>query len=87
MHNAVDIRQTATMKQLQEEVMFLKGQNEAVFKILSHLTEVNGGSLVIPHNFGELVLGSCFTFDRNEAGDYLLGTKRDEDNEPIATSE
>lgn len=87
MHNVVDIRQSVTIKQLQEEVLFLKGQNEAVFKILSHLTEVNGGSLVIPRNFGELVLGSRFTFERNEAGDYTLGTTRDEDTESIATSE
>ncbi|OBZ11885.1 hypothetical protein A8L34_16315 [Bacillus sp. FJAT-27264] len=70
--SAINIRQSASISQLQEEVMFLKGQNEAVFKMLSYLTEQAGGSITIPQNFTELVIGSNFTFERNEEGDYVM---------------
>lgn len=44
---AIDIRQSTTITQLQEENMTLKGQNEAIFKMLSFLTEQNGGAFKI----------------------------------------
>ncbi|MFF2912363.1 hypothetical protein [Paenibacillus sp. NPDC057934] len=70
--SVIDIRQSTTISQLQEELMFLKGQNEAVFKMLSYLTEQAGGTITIPQNFNELVVGSNFTFERNEEGNYVM---------------
>jgi hypothetical protein len=86
-NGVIDIRQSATITQLQEENMYLKGQNEAVFKMLSYLTEQSGGNLTIPHNFAELVIGSSFAFDRNDNGDYVMETARDENTEAVATTE
>jgi hypothetical protein len=82
----IDIRQSAQVSQMQEELLFLRGQNEALFKMLSFLTEKSGGDLVIPKDFGEKVIGSNFNFDRNDAGDYVMNVTREAIIEDAATS-
>ncbi|ALA07229.1 hypothetical protein SECTIM467_105 [Brevibacillus phage SecTim467] len=74
----IDIRQSATITQMQKEIMFLKGQNEAIFKMLSYITEQQGGKLVIPKDFGMKVVDSIFMFNRDENGDYVMTTDREE---------
>ncbi|MFF2889492.1 hypothetical protein [Paenibacillus sp. NPDC057967] len=80
----IDIRQSAQVSQMQEEIMFLKGQNEAAFAMLSYLTEQNGGTMTIPKDFNQQVIGSSFFFDRNEAGDYEMKTIRESTKETAA---
>lgn len=82
----INIAQSAANSQLQEEVMFLRGQNEALFKMISYLSEQSGGTITIPRNFGELVIGSSFTFDNDADGNYVAITKRDEVTESIAAT-
>lgn len=77
--NVIDIRQSATITQLQEENMYLKGQNEALFAMLSYITEnMHGNTLTIPADFGQQIRDSSFSFDRKENGDYVMTVIREE---------
>ncbi|MBD8498864.1 hypothetical protein [Paenibacillus arenosi] len=61
-----------TYEGLQQEVIFLRSQNEAIFQILSFLTVKNGGKLVVPHDFGLQAEGFSYSCNRNEKGDYVM---------------
>lgn len=73
----VDLRQH-TIASMQQEIMFLKGQNEALFKMLSYLTEQMGGEVFVPRDFGRLVIGSTFDFVPTEEGFRLKVTRTEE---------
>lgn len=80
----MDVRQSVTITQLQEENMFLKGQNEALFAMLSYITEkMHNSNLTIPGDFGQQIRHSRFSFDRKANGDYEMNVIY----EPKATAE
>lgn len=76
-NKVVDLRQH-TIASMQQEIMFLKGQNEALVKMISYLTEQMGGEVTVPRDFGRLVIGSTFDFTPTEEGYHLKVTRTEE---------
>lgn len=79
MNNVIDLRQH-TINEMQQEIMFLKGQNEAFLKMLSYIVKQTGGEFTVPKDFPTSLIGLQFDIIPQEDG-YLLKTSRPEPTE------